>query len=444
MKVELSCGITLVAERVPTARSVSIGVWVPVGSRDEDDLTAGLAHFIEHLVFKGTKHRSALDIAREIDAVGGDLNAFTGKEMTCYYARVLDEFTPKAVELLADITCNPELDEDEIETERQVVFEEIRASLDDAASAAHEFFNEVFWGGHSLGRPVSGTVSTVAAIDRRTLLDTFTTYYGAGNLVVAAAGNVYPEWLAGAIEEAFGNLRTAKKPSRFPPRPTESVLAVQERPSEEAHVFIGVGGIRRDDPRRYALMYLNQVFGGSMSSRLFQEIREKRGLAYSTYSFSDQYQDGGCYGVYAATSADGARETLAVLREEISRMATGEITEEEFEVARGHIAGTLVLSDEDPGSKMSRLGRSELVLGYPITLDEILSETAAVTLEEVSDLAKSVLDGAGQTTVVVGPFDEARGEEFAGAEERYIFSKYSNASMGFRDSAVASGGGSQC
>jgi predicted Zn-dependent peptidase len=421
MKIELPNGITVVAERVPTARSVSIGVWVPVGSRDEDDAHAGQAHFIEHLVFKGTKTRSALDISREIDAVGGDLNAFTGKEMTCYYARVLDEFFPKAIELLADITCNASFDAAEIETERQVVFEEIRASLDDAASCAHDFFNEVFWGGHSLGRPISGTVDTVASLDRDSLLERFMSVYGAGSMVVAAAGNLDPGTIGEAIHEAFGDLRRAVPTERIPPRSTESVFALQKRSSEEAHIFIGVEGISRDDPRRYALMYLNQILGGSMSSRLFQEIRERRGLAYTTYSFSDQYQDGGCYGVYAATAAERAGEALAVLRDELTRMSSGEITEEEFEIARGHISGMLVLGDEDSGSKMSRLGRSQLVLGYPLTLEELLSETSAVTADEVSELAKQLLDGAGRTTVVVGPFEYEDGERLVDSEKRFIF-----------------------
>lgn len=442
MKIELSGGLILVAESVPTARSVSIGVWVPVGSRDEDEAHAGRAHFIEHLVFKGTKTRSALDIAREIDAVGGDLNAFTGKEMTCYYARVLDAFAPKAIELLADITCNAVFDAGEIETERLVIFEEIRASLDDAASASHDFFNEVFWGGHALGRPISGTIPSVAALDRDTLYEAFATRYGVGSMVVAAAGNVDPEPLARAIEDSFGDLRRAISTERVPPRPRESLLAVQMRRSEEAHIFIGVDGIRRDDPRRYGLMYLNQIFGGSMSSRLFQEVREARGLAYSTYSFSDQYQDGGCYGVYAATSADRAEEALGVLRDEISRMATGEITEEEFEIARGHISGMLVLGDEDPGSKMSRLGRSELALGYPITIEELLSKTADVTFEEVCGLAKSLLGGAAQTTVVVGPFEREQGERFAASEDGYLFTDSAYAYSPDRDTSIGVGGAS--
>ncbi len=424
MKIELSNGITVVAERVPSARSVSIGVWVPVGSRDEDDASAGQSHFIEHLLFKGTENRSALDIAREMDAIGGDLNAFTGKEMTCYYTRVLDEFTPKAIELLADITCNPIFDEAEVETERQVVFEEIRASLDDTASAAHEFFNEVFWRGHSLGRPISGTIESVSSLKRDALLEAFRTLYGSGNLIVAAAGGVDPENFAESIEERFGELSAALLPERIPPQPPESVVAVQMRPSEETHIFIGVSGISRDDPRRYALMYLNQILGGSMSSRLFQEIREKRGLAYSTYSFSDQYQDSGCYGVYAATSASKASETLEVLREELDRLATGEIGEDEFEIARGHLAGMLVLGDEDTGSKMSRLGRSTISLGEPLSLEEILTKTAAVSLDEVSELARALLDGAPRTTVVVGPFEKAEAESFVTDDAEFVYSEF--------------------
>lgn len=423
MRVELSNGVTLVAEPVSMARSVSIGVWVPIGSRDDEHSRAGEAHFIEHLVFKGTKTRSALDIAREIDALGGDLNAFTGKEMTCYYARVLDEFAPKAIDLLSDIACNPAFDPAEVETERHVVFEEIRASLDDAASAAHDFFNEAFWQGHPLGRPISGTLSTMAALDRDTLLERFESCYGAGSMVLAAAGNFDFEYLKTTVEESFANLRQATIPERLPPRAPASLLAVGRRECEEAHIFVGIEGLRRDDPRRYALMYLNQILGGSPSSRLFQEVREKRGLAYSTYAFVDQFQDAGCFGVYAATSADRASEALLVLRDELARIATGDIDEEEFEVARGHISGMLVLGDEDTGSKMGRLGRSQLTLGYPIALEELLAKTAAVSLEDVSDLAKTLLDGAPRTTVVVGPFDRTQGEAFVDKEENFVFAE---------------------
>jgi len=422
VKEKLANGVTLVAERVPTARSVSIGVWVPIGSRDDEELCAGEAHFIEHLVFKGTTTRSALDIAREIDALGGDLNAFTSREMTCYYARVLDEFAPKAIELLADISCNPAFDEKEVETERNVVFEEIRASLDDTASLSHDFFNEAFWQGHPLGRPIAGTLATVASLDRDTLLERFERCYGAGSMVIAAAGNLDFESFKEAVEEFFADLRDAFVAERFPPSRPASLLAVGKRNSEEAHIFLGVEGLKRDDPRRYALLYLNQILGGSTSSRLFQEIREKRGLAYSTYSFFDQYEDAGCFGVYAATSAQRASEVLSVMRDELSKIATGEIEEDEFEVARGHIAGMLVLGDEDTGSKMGRLGRSQIALGEPISLEELLDETAKVTLDDVSDLAKTLLNGSPCTTVVVGPFDRTYGERFIDAEEKFLYS----------------------
>ncbi len=425
VKLELENGLTFVAERLATTRAVSMGVWVPIGSRDEDDAQAGRAHFIEHLVFKGTERRSALDIAREIDACGGDLNAFTTKELTCYYVRVLDEHLPLAVDLLADITSNATFEETEVETERAVVCEEIRASLDDTASSAHEFFNEVFWQGHPLGRPIAGTLESVANLDRATLLGAFQSHYGAGNMVVAAAGNCDPARLADMVLEGFGDLREAKRVRSQAPDPPRSVLAVQRRSSEEAHVFIGVPGLRRDDPRRFPLMYLNQILGGSMSSRLFQEVREKRGLAYSVYSFSDQYRECGCYGVYAATSADRARELLDVLRSEMSRMSTGEISQEEFDRARGHLLGAVVLGDEDPGAKMSRLGRTQIALGGPLSLEEVLAEIEGVTPDEVRDLAKSLLDGAASTTVVVGPFDEASGSRFLAGEEHFEYSEFS-------------------
>jgi predicted Zn-dependent peptidase len=404
-------GLVLLFERVPSVRSVSMGVWVRVGSRDEPAERAGLTHFVEHLVFKGTERRSALDIAKEIDAVGGDLNAFTTKELTCYYARVLADAAEVGVDLLADITCSPAFEPEHIELERSVVYEELRASIDDSASAAQEYFYSKLFPAHPLGRPIIGSFESLASIERSDLVDHFERRYGVGTMVVAVAGGIEYQRAFELVSEKFQNLRIGEVPARNAPSVARGAAAVQQRTSEEAHVFVAVPGIPAGDPRRYPLMYLNQVLGGSTSSRIFQEIREKRGLAYSAHSFADQYQDVGCFGVYVGTSPNKVKEVLHVVQEELYRIGNEGISEEEFEVAQGHIVGALALSDEDTGSKMSRLARTYLVLGQALSLDEIASRVRRVTRDEVNELAACLLADSAPFVTVVGPFDEREARE---------------------------------
>lgn len=421
----LESGLEVLVEPVPGCRSVSIGVWVPVGSRDEDDQLAGLTHFLEHLVFKGTERRSALQIAREIDSVGGDLNAFTTKETTCYYVRALAEHLPMAMDILADITCRPSFDPEQIELERSVVFEELRAARDDPVSVAQDFFYEAFFGAHPLGRPILGSFETVSKVDRPALLEHFLTRYGAGSMVLAVAGGVDPEEVCTLADQHFAGVRRCQAPVRRAPAVARKTAACLRRDSEEAHLFVAFPGLTKSDPRRYAAMFINEILGGSTSSRIFQEVREKRGLAYSAYSFLDQFEDSGCFGVYVGTAPEKVSEAYKVVCEELSRLETGDITAEEFEVAQGHIRGALALSDEDTGSKMSRLGRTRLALGRPLSLDEFLKEINSVSLEEVSELARTLVADQKPLVVLVGPFD---------AESAALALGIDDAELDFRDS----------
>lgn len=422
----LESGLEVLVEPAPGCRSVSMGAWVPVGSRDEDERLAGLTHFLEHLVFKGTERRSALEIAREIDAVGGDLNAFTTKETTCYYVRVLAEHLPIALDILADITCRPSFDPEQIELERGVVFEELRAARDDPFSVAQDFFYEAFFGDHPLGRPVLGSFETVSKVDRQVLLEYFLTRYGAGSMVLAVAGGVDPEEVRTLAEEHFAGVRHCEAPVRRAPAVARQTAACLRRDSEEAHLFVAFPGLTKSDPRRYAAMFLNEILGGSTSSRIFQEVREKRGLAYSAYSFLDQFEDTGCFGVYVGTAPAKVGEALKVVCDELARLETGDITAEEFEVAQGHIRGALVLSDEDTGSKMSRLGRTRLALGRALSMDDILEEIDSVSLEEVSELARTLVADKGPSVVLVGPFDAESAALALGVDDGELYFRDGN------------------
>ena len=407
-------GLRVITESLPAVRSASFGIWAGVGSRDEDISHAGATHYLEHLLFKGTHRRSALDISAAIDAVGGELNAFTAKEYTCYYARVLDDDLPLAIDVLADMVTDSLLDSSEVEAERAVILEEIAMTEDDSSDAVHEAFGWQLFGDTPLGRPILGTVGSIEMISREQIREHYAAKYTPDNLVVAAAGRLDHDEVVEATRSCFGAVldsQVTPAPPRLPGPAGPDVGAgtgvrLISRPIEQANLVLGCAGLARTDERRFALGVLNAALGGGMSSRLFQEIREKRGLAYSVYSFNSQHADIGLWGVYAGCQPAKADDVLAICAEEIAKVCDDGLTAEELDRGKGQLRGSIVLGLEDPASRMTRLGKSELVYPRLEPVDEILARIDAVTLDDVRDVAKAILTRP-KALAVVGPYDDA-------------------------------------
>jgi len=388
-------------------RSVSVGIWVGVGSRDEAPALAGASHFLEHLLFKGTRRRSALDISAEIEAVGGETNAFTSKEYTCYYARVLDADLPLVVDVLGDLLTSSVLAAADVETERAVILEEIAMHDDEPDDEVHDLLAHAIYGDHPLGRLVSGTAGTVSALDRQQIHGFWRRRYRPPNLVVTAAGNLDHDKLV----ELFRATPLADGPAAEPApmrRPTRVAtrrgqVVVRDKDTEQAHLVLGGPGIARLDERRFALGVLNNCLGGGMSSRLFQEIRERRGLAYSVYSYTSQYAGTGTFAVYAGCAPGKVDEVLDLARTELGRVAADGLTDAEVARGRGMTKGALVLGLEDTGSRMTRLGKGELVYGELLTVDDLLARVEGVTSEQVRAVAADLFVEP-MSLAVVGPF----------------------------------------
>lgn len=401
----LPSGLRVLTEAIPSMRSVSFGVWVGIGSRDETPELSGVSHFLEHLLFKGTERRTALDISAQIEAVGGETNAFTTKEYTCYYARVLDEDLPLAIDVMCDLVSHSVLDAADVETERGVILEEIAMHDDEPGDEVHDVFSEVVYGTHPLGRLISGTEETIAPMPRAQIEGFYRDRYLAPSIVVAAAGNLDHDVV---VELVRSNLDLAGGGPPAPLRPRDAVptrgpdTAVRVKDTEQAHIVLGCPGIGRLDDRRFALGVLNNVLGGGMSSRLFQEIREKRGLAYSVYSYSSQYADTGLFAVYAGCAPGKVDEVLELTRAELAAVAAKGFTEVELARGKGMSKGSYVLGLEDTGSRMSRLAKGELLYGSVLSVDELLARVDAVTLDQVNALATDLLTRP-TSLAVIGP-----------------------------------------
>ncbi|WP_249713861.1 M16 family metallopeptidase [Rhizomonospora bruguierae] len=409
-RTELPSGLRIITEAIPAMRSVSFGVWVAVGSRDETPEQAGVSHFLEHLLFKGTRKRSALDISAQIEAVGGETNAFTTKEYTCYYARVLDADLPLAIDVMCDLVVDSVLDPADVETERGVILEEIAMHDDEPGDEVHDVFARTVYGDHPLGRLISGTVETISPMPRELILDFYRERYTAPEIVIAAAGNLDHDTVVALVRAAFAGTRLDTPGAPAPLRPAASAVPVrsaatlvEEKDTEQGHLVLGGPAIGRLDQRRFAVGVLNNVLGGGMSSRLFQEIREKRGLAYSVYSYTSQYADTGVFAVYAGCAPGKVDEVLALARAQLAEVAAGGITEAELARGKGMLKGSLVLGLEDTGSRMTRLAKGELLYGDLLTVDELLSKVDAVTVGGVNELAAALL-GQPMSLAVVGPF----------------------------------------
>jgi predicted Zn-dependent peptidase len=416
---EFASGLRVVTEEMPGLRSVALGVWVDVGSRDERPSVAGASHFLEHLLFKGTSKRTATDIAQAFDAVGGDLNAFTAKEYTCYYCRVRDQDLPMAVEFMSDMLQNSVLAKKDFEAERMVILEEINMRDDDPGDLIHDLFAETVWQGHPLGRPVLGTRETVVGVSRDQIKRFYTRLYEPRHFVIGAAGNLHHEDVCRLVEAHMdtgpmvsdGMAPRVRSGGDVPPVTAETV--VRNRPTEQAHIALGTSGYSRKDPRRFPFGVVNSVLGGGMSSRLFQEIREKRGLAYSVYSYHSMFAETGLFSVYAGTTPSKAHEVLSIIRDELRKIAEGGLSADELDRAKGHLKGSLVLSLEDTSGRMSRIARSEISHGEILSVDEILERTDAVTEGDAVDVAREVFSRP-MGLAVVGPFEADAFQESMG------------------------------
>jgi predicted Zn-dependent peptidase len=412
MRTVLPSGLRVLSQSAPGFRSVTFGVWIGVGSRDEPDSLAGATHFLEHLLFKGTKRRDALEISASLDAVGGEMNAFTGKEYTCYYARVLDSDLPLAVDVICDMITSATLSSADVESERDVIDEEIAMHADETSDHIHDLFAEQLWGLSPLGRSITGTPESVAGLSRTQVAGWYRRRYKPSNIVVSVAGNVDHASVVRLVEKAFEQHWVMSEAQPAPVRaggggvPTYGGVQVHHRDVEQAHLVLGMPGLVRSDERRYVAGVLHGIVGGGMSSRLFQEVREKRGLAYSVFTFGAAYADAGMVGVYAGCLPKKAPEVLDVIRAELGAIAKGGVTADELLRGKGQMRGAVVMGLEDTGAKMTRIAKAELVYGELPTVDEILRRIEAVTVDEVGQLAADLYAGD-QALTVVGPFDEA-------------------------------------
>ena len=411
----LPSGIRIITEKMPTVRSAAIGIWVNVGSRDEIAAQTGSAHYLEHLLFKGTKNRTALEISSAIDAVGGEMNAFTSKEVTCFYTRVLDTSVPMAIDVLVDMITSATITSADVDQERTVVLEEIAMRDDDPADIVHETFAKAMYGDAPLGRSILGSVENISSLTRRSIFGFYKKYYTPDRLVVSVAGNVEHAQIVKLVRKAFdsgGVDLGATESSPFVPANKKAKVnrtggfVKFDKDTEQANVVIGVPGIDRSDERRYILNVLNSALGGGMSSRLFQEVREKRGLVYTVYSFAQQFQDAGIAGIYAGCNPKNLSTVREVCANVLSDIVEHGITKAELEKAKGQVSGGMVLGLEDTGSRMSRNARSELNFGYITSVSEVLDRVSAVTLEDVHALAHHLWSQE-PMTAVVGPENKA-------------------------------------
>ena len=397
----LDNGLRVMIEEIASVRSVTIGVWVGAGSRYESQRMNGISHLIEHMLFKGTKNYTARQLAERFDSIGGQFNAFTSKEYTCYYAKVLDEHFPVALHLLAEMFFHSLLDEQELAKEKQVILEEIRMYEDTPDELVHELLAKAAFDRHPLGASVSGTKEALEAMGRGDLLAFMRQAYTPDNTVIAIAGRIQPDVLS-LVEEAFSQFSTSHHTLSTQKAPFRRQTIFHPKETEQVHLCLGYPGLAFDDERLYSMSVLNNVFGGSMSSRLFQQIREDHGLAYSVFSYHTAHLQEGLFAVYAGTAPEHGETVLAMIQDIVEDIRNHGITEEELKKAREQIKGNLVLSLESTNSRMSRLGRNELLLGKHWSVDELLEKLNRITLEDVHEVAREVFQSLPAVAVVGG------------------------------------------
>jgi predicted Zn-dependent peptidase len=399
----LDTGLRLITESMPHVRSVSIGVWLTRGSRHESGSRSGIAHFVEHMLFKGTATRSAEDIAQAIDSIGGQLDAFTAKEYASYYIKVLDDHLPMAVDLLSDIVMNPRFDADDLEKEKKVILEEIKMVEDTPDDLVHELFTQHFWEGHALGRPILGSRDTVESFTAEILREYFRSAYVAPNLIVSAAGNIDHARVRELVDGAFGSLpQTREAFDDTVPRVVPQVL-VRSKELEQSHVCLGTNSYPQNHPDRYVSYIMNTVLGGSMSSRLFQNVREKRGLAYAVFSGLSAYRDAGNITIYAGCANEAVPEVVDLCVEELRGLKQAPVPDAELRRAKDHLKGSLMLSLENTASRMSHLARQEIYFERHFGLDETLAGVERVTAADVTRVAVDLFANGSLAATVVGP-----------------------------------------
>ena len=409
-QTELPSGLHIVTETMPEARSVTVGVWVRVGARDEPAELSGASHFLEHLLFKGTADRSARQIAEAVDSVGGEMNAFTAREHTAYYARLPHQKVGLGLEILGDVLTAPALRPSEIDAERQVIIEEILMNLDAPEDRVHTLLSTAVFGDHPLGREVLGEIATVEAITREDIAAFFGRWYRPATMVLAAAGRLDHDEIVDAATLAFGGRGDGERPTRTPPSGAEPTVLVERDDTEQAHLCLGWRSLHATDDDRWALAVANQIVGGGMASRLFQQVREERGLAYSVYSHPTPFEDSGYLTIYCGTAPQRAREALRVIDDVLAGVLADGVTDGELSVAAGYLEGSMLLGLEDSGGRMGRLGRNLMQRDSLTTIDEHVARIRAVTVDDVARVLHRVLDGP-RALAAVGPFDR---EELVG------------------------------
>jgi len=405
-KSELKNGVRIVTETLDHYRSVSLGIWVGAGSRDEDARTNGISHFIEHMIFKGTRSRSNLQIAKELDAIGGLSNAFTSKEYTCFHSKVLDKHFPVLADIMSDIFLNSEFDPDHIDKERQVILQEISMVEDSPEEQIHEIFNNLYWENHPLGMSILGTEETVGAIDRLGLIDHKNRFYSPSRIIISVVGNIDHESVVEFFRPIFESMGTGEPaPPLTAPGINQAVLC-HYKPLEQVHLCMGGKAPHLLNDMRFSGTILNTILGGNMSSRLFQEIREKRGLAYSVYSFISAYIDTGILGICAGTDPREVNNVLELIKTEIKKIKDGDISETDLKEAKEHLIGGILLGSENTDSRMLRLAKNEYLFKRYISYDEVVDSLESVTVENVVACAREAFAPLNTSLVTLGPFKE--------------------------------------
>ncbi|BCJ85316.1 M16 family metallopeptidase [Effusibacillus dendaii] len=404
-KRTLTNGMRLVVEEIPSVRSVSLGVWIHTGSRDESQSTNGISHFLEHMMFKGTEKRSARQIAELFDGIGGHVNAFTSKEYTCYYAKVLDEHFSIALETIADMLLNSKFDSEELAKERKVIIEEIKMYEDTPDDQVHDLMAATIYPDHTLGYTILGPEANLLSFTRDDIVNYVKARYTPDNMVLAVAGNVQIDEVHQAAEQFFSGLSGKCQQIDHRPPVFHANRQVRQKATEQAHICLSTTGFAFDAPEVYPLILLNNIVGGSSSSRLFQEIREERGMAYSVYSYYASYRDGGTFGVYAGTSPDQAQQVVDLTYQILAAVADKGVTEEELRKAKEQVKGSLMLSLESTVSRMNRVGKNELLLNKQVTLDETINRINEVSIDRLKQIAGQICGGP-WAMAAIGPFNE--------------------------------------
>ena len=402
-KTTLANGVRVVSLAMPHVRSVSMGVWVHVGARDEIDAESGLSHFIEHMIFKGTTRRTAYQIAKEFDAIGGQTNAFTSMEHTCYHARVLDTQLPAMVDILSDIFLNSVFDDREIERERPVIFQEIGMVEDNPEELVHVMMGPAFWGGHPLGRSILGSRENILQFDQTAIKGFFKKFYQPDRILISVAGNVDHERVLELVGPVFSSIEAGSDISERTPPDVQSSIQGRHRDLEQVHICLGLKGVSLTDSSRFAASLLNTILGGNMSSRLFQIIREERGLAYAVYSFLNAYTDAGMFGVYSAVSPTEAETCVALIMEQIRRLKKEPVPAERLRDAKEFTKGNLLMATESPDNQMVRLAQNEFFFGQPVSVESVIERIDSVTAGDLLDLATCCWNDCSAALTMVGP-----------------------------------------